>query len=80
MNDVRVYPWMGAGLPFPHKHEHALNWLKSVKARCDLAQEELRAAISKTTAPRAISECPVRILREVTEDREIYLGDCGIKR
>ncbi|KAF8581092.1 acyl-CoA N-acyltransferase [Ramaria rubella] len=73
LNSIEVYPWMGAGLPHPHELTHALKWLESVTIACDIGQEDLRAA-------RLVQECPVRILREVIDDREVYLGDCGIGR
>ena len=70
---------MGANLPYPHEHKHALTWLQSVKLTCDLGQADLRLATAQKIPP-SIRECPVRILREVTDSKEIYLGDCGIMR
>ena len=71
---------MGASLPHPYEGRHALAWLRSVKPNCDLGQEDLRlAATNKSTAP-FIRGCPIRTLREVTDDKEVYLGDCGITR
>jgi hypothetical protein len=71
---------MGAGLPYPHEHKHALAWLNSVKVACDLGQESLKLPTANKPTPHFIQECPVRILREVKEDKEVYLGDCGITR
>lgn len=78
MNDVRVYPWMGVS--YPHERKHALSWLHSVIPRCDLGQEDLRLASTNEPTSHSIRECPVRIIREVKENKEVYLGDCGITK
>lgn len=80
LNDPRVYPWMGGGLPHPHEHKHALSWVQSVRVACELGQEDLREFSVKEVTHHFIRECPVRNLRKVTEDKVIYLGDCGITK
>ncbi|KIJ38427.1 hypothetical protein M422DRAFT_104847, partial [Sphaerobolus stellatus SS14] len=74
LNVEKVTKWL-QGPPFPYKPEHAKYWLEENKQSTDAIIKE----IESKEPGYFIGGCPVRILREITEDgREIFLGDCGI--
>lgn len=74
LNDERVVKWLD-GPPYPYEETHAKIWLEHI---CGLA-EDIILEIKSKPAGAFIGGCPIRVIREVTEDgREIFLGDIGI--
>ena len=81
MNDPSIYKWQ-TGVAFPHLEVHSSAWLKSIAVHTDRAWTELVEASMDPNAPLIVtSECPVRIIRELTPGGgDVYLGDCGFHR
>jgi hypothetical protein len=60
--------------------EHTIQFLETIKSKCDRGLEELGNA-EDGQVKIALSQCPVRSLREVREDgSDIFLGDIEFSR
>ena len=81
-NDPRVYRWVTSP-PWPYLPEHADQWLTTIIEETDAAWNELvKASVEEPeAAPKIVSTCPVRVIREQKEDgSDVPLGDCGFVR